>query len=216
MTLNSPTAAARRPQRRAASLQHRYIGVSSGAEDDEQHEDDFRCPICHRQFTSARLLDRHTFAVHEPKQESYDERHYQTNEIDDEDDVRDYADDELEEKSKTINNNNNNNLANNNQLKLEEGITDDEQMFDEEEQDLAVNVEDIAEDDDDNEQMFTIKSISSANRKQQMGIVRKFDELEGGDNHDEYSSKRKCNINRGSYKSTDDVKPDYDVFGFDG
>lgn len=218
-TLNSPTTVARRPQRRAASLQHRYIGVSSGAEDDEQHEDDFRCPICHRQFTSARLLDRHTYAVHEPKQDAYDERHYQTNEIDDEDDVRDYADDELvEEKSKTINNNNNNNLINANQLKLEEGITDDEQMFDEEEQDLAVNVEDIAEDDDDTDQLFTIKSISSANRKQQMGIVRKFDELEGEDdnNQDDYSNKRKCNINRDPYKSADNIKPDYDVFGFDG
>ena len=83
---NPPAPINRRPQRRAASLQHRYIGVSSGAEDDEQHEDDFRCTICHRQFTSARLLDRHTYAVHEPKHDSYDDRDYHPNEVEDEDD----------------------------------------------------------------------------------------------------------------------------------
>jgi uncharacterized C2H2 Zn-finger protein len=192
-TINSPTAINRRPQRRAASLQHRYIGVSSGADDDEQQEDDFRCPICHRQFTSARLLDRHTYAVHEPKQDSYDERNYQTNEIDDEDDVRDYADDELEEKPKP--NIIMKNDINSNQLKVE-GITDDEQGIDEEEQDLAPNVEDIIEVEDDHELIPTIKSISSTGRKKQIGIVRKFDEIEG-DHQEEFSTKRKCNIKRG-------------------
>jgi hypothetical protein len=105
----SPSATIRRPQRRAASLQRRsghYAGGSSGAEDDEQlmneqPDDDFRCPICHRQFTSARLLDRHTFAVHEPRQDSYDDYHNQTAPADEEDDTHDYADDELEEKPKT-------------------------------------------------------------------------------------------------------------------
>ena len=200
--LNSPTAINRRPQRRAASLQHRYIGVSSGAEDDEQQEDDFRCPICHRQFTSARLLDRHTYAVHEPKQDSYDNRDYPTNEMEDEDDVRDYADDELEEKPKT--NINVKNEMHANQMKFEEGMTDDEQgMGEEEEEDLAPVVEDIAEGDDDFEQIPTIKSISSAGRKQ-VGVVRKFDELEGV----EMPNKRKRVIR--------DEKPDFDVFGFDG
>ena len=189
--MNSP----RRPQRRAASLQHRYIGASSGAEEDEQQEDDFRCPICHRQFTSARLLDRHTYAVHEPKQDSYDDRNYQTHEMEDEDDVRDYADDELEEKIKENVN------IHSNQLKLEEGITDDEQGLDEEE-DLAPNVEDIIEGDDEHEQIPTIKSISSAGKKR-IGIVRKFDELEGDDQEDEeVSNKRKCHITRG--KTYDD------------
>jgi uncharacterized C2H2 Zn-finger protein len=186
-TMNSPTTINRRPQRRAASLQHRYIGVSSGAEDDEQQEDDFRCPICHRQFTSARLLDRHTYAVHEPKQDSYDERHYQTNEMEDEDDVRDYADDELEEKPKANLN------IHSNQLKLEEGITDDEQGMDEEE-DLAPNVEDIIDGDEEHEHIPTIKSISSAGKKR-IGIVRKFDELEG-EIQEELPTKRKC-ITRG-------------------
>jgi uncharacterized C2H2 Zn-finger protein len=190
---NSPTIINRRPQRRAASLQHRYIGASSGAEDDEHQEDDYRCPICHRQFTSARLLDRHTYAVHEPKQDSYDERNYQTNEIEDEDDVRDYADDELEDKSKT--NYNFKNEINSNQLKVEEGITDDEQAINEEEQDLAPHVEDIIELDEDYEQIPTIKSISSAGKKQ-IGIIRKFDEIED-EHHDNLSNKRKCNINRG-------------------
>jgi len=192
-TMNSPTTVNRRPQRRAASLQHRYIGVSSGPEDDEHQEDDFRCPICHRQFTSARLLDRHTYAVHEPKQDSYDERNYQTNEIDDEDDVRDYADDELEDKPKT--NINIKNEINSSQLKVEEGITDDEQGINEEEQDLAPNVEDIIEGDDDIEQIPTIKSISSAGKKQ-IGVIRKFDDIED-EHHVQLSNKRKCNINRG-------------------
>jgi len=105
---NSPTTINRRPQRRAASLQHRYIGVSSNIDDEQQqqqqqHDDDYRCSICQRQFTSARLLDRHTYAVHESKHDSYNLRNYQTNEINpnnDDDDVHDYADDELEEKDK--------------------------------------------------------------------------------------------------------------------
>jgi uncharacterized C2H2 Zn-finger protein len=187
--MNSPTNMNRRPQRRAASLQHRYIGVSSGPEDDEHQEDNFRCPICHRQFTSARLLDRHTYAVHEPKQDSYDDRNYQTNEMEDEDDVRDYADDELEEKPKANLN------INPNQLKFEEGITDDEQGMDEQEQDLAPHVEDIAEGDEDIEQIPTIKSISSAGKKR-VAVIRKFDDIEGED-QEEFSNKRKCNINRG-------------------
>ncbi|CAF1459032.1 unnamed protein product [Rotaria sordida] len=218
-TINSPTTTINhRPQRRAASLQHRFIGVSSGADDDEHQEDDFHCPICHRQFTSARLLDRHTYAVHEPKQDSYDDRDYQTNDIeDDDDDIHDYADDELEEKPK-INMNNKNDIHIN-PLKVEEGITDDEQIINEEEHDLAPNVEDIIEniddDDDDNnnyEQIPTIKSISSASKKQ-IGIIRKFDEI---DDDDDLSNKRKCNIIRASFKSNDDEKPDFDVFGFDG
>ncbi|CAF1162145.1 unnamed protein product [Adineta steineri] len=207
--MNSPTAMNRRPQRRAASLQHRYIGVSSGAEDEEHQEDDYRCPICHRQFTSARLLDRHTYAVHEPKQDSYDNRDYQTNEIEDEDDVRDYADDELEEKPKA--NISIKNEMHANQLKLEDGITDDEQGLDEEEQDLAPIVEDIIDGDDDFEQIPTIKSISSAGRKQ-LGIIRKFDEIENDDDDDGLSHKRKCIINRDEH----DEKPDFDVFGFNG
>jgi uncharacterized C2H2 Zn-finger protein len=198
-TMNSPSMMNHRPQRRAASLQHRYIGgASSGAEDDEQREDDFRCPICHRQFTSARLLDRHTYAVHEPKHDSYDDRDYHANEIEDEDDVRDYADDELEEKPRT--NMNMKNENNYNQLKMEEGIAghgDDEEQIDEEEQDLAPTVEDILEGDDDMEQIPTIKSISSANKKQ-IGIVRKFDDIE--DEHIEtLPNKRKCNINRSMF-----------------
>ncbi|CAF3118889.1 unnamed protein product [Rotaria socialis] len=216
-TMNSPTTMNRRPQRRAASLQHRYIGASSDAEDDEQQEDDFRCPICHRQFTSARLLDRHTYAVHEPKQDSYDGRDYQTNEMDDEDDIRDYADDELEEKEKV--NINSKNDFRSNQLKVEDGITDDEQAMNEEELDLAPNVEDIVEGDDDNEPILTIKSISSASRKQ-VGVVRKFDEVEhdddDDDNQDDVPNKRKCNIIRASFKSNDVEKPDFDVFGFNG
>jgi uncharacterized C2H2 Zn-finger protein len=192
-TINSPTTINRRPQRRAASLQHRFIGVSSGAEDDEQQEDDFRCPICHRQFTSARLLDRHTYAVHEPKQDSYDNRDYQTNEIDDEDDIHDYADDELEEKPKA--NLNIKHDIHSNPLKVEDGITDDEEGMNEEEQDLAPHVEDITEVDDDFEQIPTIKSISSTGKKR-IGIVRKFDEIED-EHHDDLSNKRKCHINRG-------------------
>jgi hypothetical protein len=194
-TMNSPATMNRRPQRRAASLQHRYIGASSGAEDEEHHEDDFRCTICHRQFTSARLLDRHTYAVHEPKHDSYDDREYHPNEVEDEDDVRDYADDELEEKPKA-----NMNMKNENQLKLEDGITDDEQALDEEELDLAPHVEDILEGDEDIEQIIpTIKSISSTGKKQ-IGIVRKFDEIEDVP-QDTLSNKRKCNITRGMYQS---------------
>jgi hypothetical protein len=156
---NSPTTLNRRPQRRAASLQHRYIGVSSNIDDDEQqHDDDYRCTICQRQFTSARLLDRHTYAVHESKHQPYNERNYQINEInnaaaDDEDDVHDYADDELEDKDKNkiiIKNEN-----------IQEKIDDD---YDEEE-DLAANVEDIIEGDDEMDLIPTIKSVSSANKK---------------------------------------------------
>jgi len=157
---NSPTTTAinRRPQRRAASLQHRYIGVSSNIENDEQqqqHDDDYRCSICQRQFTSARLLDRHTYAVHESKNDSYHEKNYQTNEInnDDDDDVHDYADDELEDKDKNkimIKNEN-----------IQERIDDN---YDEEE-DLAANVEDIVEGDDEMDLIPTIKSVSSGNKK---------------------------------------------------
>ena len=190
----SPNTINRRPQRRAASLQHRYIGASSGAEDDEhpldQQEDDFRCPICHRQFTSARLLDRHTYAVHEPKHSSYDDRDYQGNDVEeDEDDVRDYADDELEEKMPSN--------VNRNQSKLDDGLEgdgDEDEPVDEEEQDLAPTVEDILDEDDHIEQIPTIKSISSANRKR-VGTVRKFDELEG-EQQETLSKKRKCTINR--------------------
>lgn len=246
-TTTNVAAAPRRPQRRAASLQHRYIGTSSGAEDEDpthqnqqQDEDDYRCPICHRQFTSARLLDRHTYAVHEPKQDSYDDRDYHQQELmqnEEEDDVRDYADDELEEKNpiilpKPTTTNN-----------FEEGLMgdadedDDQQgLIDEEEFDLAPNVEDIIDEDDEtfNEPISTIKSISSANRKQ-MGIVRKFEDLEQ-DPSENFSTKRKCSINRSktkrffsfvlfsfrmfsrldTYKSMGDEKADFDVFGFDG
>jgi len=166
------------------------------------------CCCCFRPFTSARLLDRHTYAVHEPKQDSYDDRNYQTNEVEDEDDVRDYADDELEEKPKANIN------MNANQLKLEEGITDDEQGIDEEEQDLAPNVEDIVEGDEDYEPIPTIKSISSAGKKKRVGVVRKFDNIDD-EHHEEVPNKRRC-ITRGSRKSNEDVKPDFDVFGFDG
>lgn len=201
-TTSTPT---RRPQRRAASLQHRYIGTSSGAEDDDQPqvgqqqgEDDFRCPICHRQFTSARFLDRHTYAVHEPKQDTYDERDYHGNhmaEEEEEDDVRDYADDELEEKNTAA-------PVHTNVPKTNDGIVgetdeyyeEEQALLDEEELDLAPNVEDIIDEDEANEQLPTIKSISSAHRKQ-IGIVRKFDELEP-DVHDNQPTKRSCTINR--------------------
>ncbi|CAM4752858.1 unnamed protein product [Rotaria magnacalcarata] len=197
---NAPTIGNRRPQRRAASLQHRYIGVSSGPEDEEQQheeEDGYHCSICQRQFTSARLLDRHTFAVHEQKHDVYDERDYQTNEIN-EDDVHDYADDELEEKvnHKIINKNEN----------IVEGMEEDDY---EEEEDLAPHVEDIAEGDEDMEQIPTIKSVSSANKKQ-IGIMRKSDDQES------FSDKRKFNIDRTTFISNEDEKPDLDVFGFDG
>ncbi|CAF4029932.1 unnamed protein product [Rotaria sordida] len=200
---NSPAINNRRPQRRVASLQHRYIDVSSGIEDDEQqqqhqqqHDDDYRCSICQRQFTSARLLDRHTYVVHEQKHDLYDERDYQTNEIND-DDIHDYADDELEEK-------NENKIIN----KHENIIERMDEDYDDEE-DLAPNVEDIIEGDEDIEQIPTIKSVSSANKKQ-IGYIRKFDEQE------DLSDKRKLNIDRSSFKSNDDEKPDFDVFGFDG
>ncbi|CAF4299780.1 unnamed protein product, partial [Rotaria magnacalcarata] len=69
----------------------------------------------------------------------------------------------------------------------------------EEELDLAPNVEDIVEGDDDNDPILTIKSISSASRKQ-VGVVRKFDEVEhdddDDDNQDNVPNKRKCNIIR--------------------
>ncbi|CAF4210133.1 unnamed protein product, partial [Rotaria magnacalcarata] len=194
---NAPTIGNRRPQRRAASLQHRYIGVSSGPEDEEQQheeEDGYHCSICQRQFTSARLLDRHTFAVHEQKHDVYDERDYQTNEIN-EDDVHDYADDELEEKvnHKIINKNEN----------IVEGMEEDDY---EEEEDLAPHVEDIAEGDEDMEQIPTIKSVSSANKKQ-IGIMRKSDDQES------FSDKRKFNIDRTTFISNEDEKPDLDMAG---
>lgn len=208
MNANVASTPTRRPQRRAASLQHRYIGTSSGAEDDDQQqtgqqqgEDDFRCPICHRQFTSARLLDRHTYAVHEPKQDTYDERDYHGNHLpeeEEEDDVRDYADDELEEKVQVP--------IHNNIPKNDDGIIgepdeydeDEQAMLDEEELDLAPSVEDIIDEDDASEQLPTIKSISSAHRKQ-IGIVRKFDDLEP-DVHDNHPNKRSCTINRSKSK----------------
>jgi len=151
----SPIISNRRPQRRAASLQHRYIGNNSSTIDDvdeQQHEDDYRCSICQRQFTSARLLDRHTWAVHE----SYNERNYQTH-AEEEDDVHDYADDELEEKEKPkIIIKNENNYQE--EAEAEEG-------GEEEEEDLAANVEDIIEGDEEMDLVPTIKSVSSANKK---------------------------------------------------
>ena len=219
---------ANRPQRRAASLQHRYIDMSSAPEHDEHGEDDYRCSICHRQFTSARLLDRHTYAVHEPKQASYDDRDYPANEFhanddDDEDDVRDYADDELEEKQKQP-------------LMLEgvheqldvgidESIVEKDDEYNEEE-DLAPNVEDIVDGDEDMEQLPTIKSVSSGNKKQQTATRKLVDEQD-------VSNKRRYNMRRSrssrnstsivdaylcrslaTFKSNDDEKPDFDVFGF--
>jgi uncharacterized Zn-finger protein len=174
-TTNPSAIMNRRPQRLETSLPNRYMGVSPAGEDTEQREDDYRCSICHRQFTSARLLDRHTYAVHEAKQETYDDADYQINETND-DDVRDYADDELEDKSKKV-------IKNENYTEEEEA---EEEQQEEEEDDLAPNVEDINEGDEDIEQLPTIKSISSA-RKKEIGIVRKFDE------HEELSNKR---INR--------------------
>jgi uncharacterized C2H2 Zn-finger protein len=172
---NSPAPINRRPQRRAASLQHRYIGVSAGVDDDEQQQqqrdDEYRCTICQRQFTSARLLDRHTYAVHEVKHDVYDERDYQPNDIDD-DEVRDYADDELEEKDR-----------NKTSIKNENLIEKSTEDYDEEE-DLAPNVEDIIDGDDDVEQLPTIKSVSSANKKRT------------GRNEQNVSNKRKYNIDR--------------------
>ena len=231
--VNTTNTNTRRPQRRAASLQHRYISASPGADEDErapqQDEDDFRCPICHRQFTSARLLDRHTYAVHEPKHESYDDRDYQGNEVEEEEDeVRDYADDELEEKPSG--------KIHVNPLKTDEMIAGDgdeeqDEPIDEEELDLAPIVEDIFDDEDASEQIPTIKSVSSAHRKQ-IAIVRKFDELEQ-DPNEAPSNKRQCVINRSkwilgsilthavrpsldTYKTLEDTKGDFDVFGFDG
>lgn len=171
-----------RPQRRIASLKHSFIGVSSGVDDtDQQHnphsEDDFRCPICNRQFTSARLLDRHTYAVHEPKQESYDDHDYRSQDLafhqatGDEDDIHDYADDEIEEKEKEKNR-----LHNKSEHEQLEVATDepmhervDYQYSDEinEEEDLAPNVEDIVdEDQEEDHDLTTIKAVSSAGRKQ--------------------------------------------------
>ena len=171
-TTNSPT---NRPQRRTASLQHRYIAMSSGADDEDPgQQDEYRCLICNRQFTSARLLDRHTYAVHEPKQESYedlvDPQHPQQQKQHDEheDDVRDYADDELEEKEKEKN-----------RLKIKpdqevlesiihERFEQDDYAQDEEE-DLASDVEDILDEEEnlDDEplenQLPTIKSVSTGN-----------------------------------------------------
>ena len=144
----SPTMPVRRPQRRAASLQHRYIGNNSTTVDDldeQPHDDGYRCSICQRQFTSARLLDRHTFAAHE----SYQERNYPTH-AEEEDDVHDYADDELAERE--------NPKAS---VKTENNYQDDV----EEEEDLAAHVEDIAEGDDEMDLIPTIKSVSSANKK---------------------------------------------------
>jgi uncharacterized Zn-finger protein len=145
----SPTMPNRRPQRRAASLQHRYIGNNSTIDDvdeQQQHEDEYRCSICQRQFTSARLLDRHTYAVHE----SYNERNYQTH-AEEEDDIHDYADDELAEKEKPkimIKNENNY-----------------QEVEEDEEEDLAAHVEDIVEGDEEMDLIPTIKSVSSANKK---------------------------------------------------
>jgi uncharacterized C2H2 Zn-finger protein len=185
---NSP---ANRPQRRAASLQHRYIGSTSAPEDEVQTEDDFRCPICHRQFTSARLLDRHTFAVHEPKQDLYDERDYRANDTadqthpEDDDDVHDYADDELEEKEKEKTTTNNRPTIKSEDEQLEGGINesihepiehDAEDDDGNDEDDLAPNVEDISEGDDDlDHHLPTIRSVSTANRKQG-GTSRKLEE----------------------------------------
>ena len=195
--------ATNRPQRRAASLQHRFIGGSSAPEDEVQTEDDFRCPICHRQFTSARLLDRHTYAVHEPKQDLYQERDYRANDMadqthpDDDDDVHDYADDELEEKEKQKINSRSTIKSEDEQLEgginesIHERIEHDAEDEDgNEEDDLAPNVEDISEGDDDlDHHLPTIRSISTANRKQG-GTSRKLDEqLEG-------STPRKYSINR--------------------
>jgi stress-induced morphogen len=169
ITTNTPATINRRPQRRQASLQHRYIGVSSTIDDDDeqQHDDDddnYRCTICQRQFTSVRLLNRHTYAVHESKQQSYTERNSQRNEINnaEEDDVHDYADDELEEKDK-----NKIKVKNEN---IQEKMDDD---YDEEE-DLAAHVEDIVEGDDEIDLIPTIKSVSSANKnKRKVNINRR-------------------------------------------
>ena len=143
----TPAVPSRRPQRRAASLQHRFIGNNSTIDDldEQQNEDEYRCSICQRQFTSARLLDRHTYAVHE----SYNERNYPTH-AEEEDDIHDYADDELAERERpktTVKNENN--------------YQDEE----EEEEDLAAHVEDIAEGDEEMDLAPTIKSVSSANKK---------------------------------------------------
>ncbi|CAF3355538.1 unnamed protein product [Rotaria sp. Silwood1] len=198
---NSPTTNNRRPQRRTASLQHRYIGVSSGIEDDEQqqqqqpqqeHDDDYRCSICQRQFTSARLLDRHTYAVHEQKHDLYDERDYQTNDIND-DDIHDYADDELEEKSE------------NKIIDKHDNIIERMDEDYDEEDDLAPNVEDIIDGDEDMEQIPTIKSISSANKKQ-INYIRKFDEQE------DLSDKRKFNIDRLRTSIENEIIMDYNVY----
>jgi len=48
-----------------------------------------------------------------------------------------------------------------------------------------------------------------------LGIIRKFDDIDD-EQQNNLSNKRKCNINRGSLKSNEDIKPDFDVFGFDG
>ena len=183
-TTNSPSA---RPQRRAASLQHRYIAMSLGAEDEEQgQQDEYRCSICNRQFTSARLLDRHTYAVHEPKQDSYDDindpHHQQQHDEHDDEDVRDYADDELEEKEKE---------KNRSKIKFDDHLLDSvmherlEQVDEEqdEEEDLASNVEDIPEDEHDEEQLDnllpTIKSVSTGNLRNSAPIPRNYQNSRG-------------------------------------
>jgi hypothetical protein len=99
----------------------------------------------------------YTWAVHESKHQPYNERNYQINETnnaaDDDDDVHDYADDELEDKDK-------NKIIIKNE-DIQEKMDDD---YDEEE-DLAANVEDIIEGDDEMDLIPTIKSVSSANKK---------------------------------------------------
>ena len=147
---NPPAAVHRRSHRRLASSQRRYIDVSLADEDSEQqYEDGYYCSICQRQFTSARLLDRHTYAVHRQKYKSYNDEDYQMDGIG-EDDIHDYADDELDDKQE-----------NKAVCKNENVIANID-----EEDDLAPNVEDIIESDDDTEQVETIKSVSSANQKQ--------------------------------------------------
>jgi len=162
----------RRPHRRAASLQHRFIGRSSTIDDenDEEHDDEFRCRICQRQFTSARLLDRHIYAVHQAKNDYYSEGNYSNENNAEEDDVRDYADDELEP----------NNANREQELHVNAADVDEE-----EEEDLAANVEDIAEGDEEFVVAPTIKSISSAKNK-----LRKFDEQDNSPN------KKRTNLNR--------------------
>jgi uncharacterized Zn-finger protein len=208
MILNS---SGNRPQRRATSLQTRTSGISSVPEDDEQHDDEYRCLICQRQFTSARLLDRHTYAVHEPKQDSYDDRDYHADDmadhhhqrrqqqdddrmVEDGDDVHDYADDELEEKERE----NFRLHVKSEHEQLDSSI--DEPMHTliehdndvEVEDDLASDVEDIIDNDDDFDRYLpTIKSVSTASRKQ-LRNVKKFNEQD-----EPTMTHRKCHINRG-------------------